>query len=276
MRKVNNIAATSLLNRALDHMTLPQPLRGLDILLTRPVGSAPGFIRQLRLEGARALNLPLLSVRVLPDSAERQVALERAESADAVVFASPTAVRACFRLRPAFRARGCVFAQGPATARSLARHGVIATTPTQGYTTEDLLHLPFFQAPKDKRIVRLAGVGGRDLLLTALSALAAEASAIALYERVAARWSVHHRALLGRFDDPVLVISSAESLHELSARLAAAEWAALRHCRLLVSSARLRSAAHEIGFVRVQLAASAASADLRAGLLALANASRGR
>ncbi len=253
-----------------------RPLRGLDVVLTRPVGSARALVRRCRNEGARCVNLPLVSIRPLPSSGTLQAALAEAEHADAVVFASASAVGACFRLRPGFHAPGLVFAQGPATARALRRYGVEPILPEQGFTSEDLLLHPFFNSVAGKRVVRLAGLGGRDLLLDRLRAQGSNVSAVALYQRMPARWNRHHRQVLEQFSDPILVISSTEGLEILLRLLDTQQRKRLRRWRMLVSSARLEAAARAVGFDRVHRAASAASADLRAGLSTLAKASRGR
>jgi hypothetical protein len=72
------------------------------------------------------------------------------------------------------------------------------------------------------------------------------------------------------------VVSSAEVLEALPGRCDAAQWARVRRWRILVSSPRLEAAARLAGFTHVYVARSAASADLRAGLTALAEAPRGR
>lgn len=263
-------------NCGVNHMHSLQPLRGLDVVLTRPVGSARALVRRCCGEGARCVNLPLMSIRALPATCALQAALANAEHADAVVFASATAVRACFRVRPGFHAPALAFAQGPATARALRRCGVEPILPDHGFTSEDLLRHPFFDTATGKRVVRLSGLGGRDWLLDRLRAQGSDASAIALYQRVPARWNRHHHQALGRFADPVLVISSSEGLEVLPRLLDAGQWERVQRWRVLVSSPRLEAAARAAGFKRVHRAASAASADLRAGLLTLAKASRGR
>lgn len=263
-------------NCGVNRMQSQRPLRGLDVVLTRPVGSARSLVRRWCSEGARCVNLPLVSIRPLPASHTLQAALAEAEHADAVVFASATAVRACFRLRPTFHAQGLVFAQGPATARALRRYGVEPILPEQGFTSEDLLRHPFFDTVAGKRVVRLAGLGGRDLLLEQLRAQGCSVSAVALYQRMPARWNRHHRQVLEQFSDPILVISSSEGLEILLRLLDAQQLKRVRRWRMLVSSARLEAAARAVGFDRVHRAASAASADLRAGLSTLTKASRGR
>jgi uroporphyrinogen-III synthase len=256
--------------------TLSTPLRGIHIVLTRPVGSGKSLQLRLGSDGAHCVNLPVLAIRTLVASDALHAALDSAARADALVFASPNAVRACFRLCPQFRPRGLVFAQGPATAQALQRRGLQPIQPEHGFTTEDLLRHPFFAAVAGRRVLRLAGQGGRDLLVNSLRERGCDAAAIALYRRAPARWQKRHRDLIGTLVDPILVVSSAEVLDGLAAHCDGAQWARVRGWRILVSSPRLESAAGQLGFAHVHLARSAASADLRAGLLALTEASLGR
>jgi uroporphyrinogen-III synthase len=252
------------------------PLAGLDLVLTRPVGAADAMARRWRSEGARCINLPMYSIRVLSASAALTASLRAAMLADALVFASPNAVSACLHHCPDFSPVGRVFAQGPATAKALRRHGIEASAPAQGYTSEDLLADPYFASVAGHRIVRLAGEGGRLLLIETLTRAGALASAIALYRRQPARLDLRHRRALDGLQDPVLVVSSLESLERLPQVLADLGRSDLYASRLLVSSGRLRLRAAALGFARIHEAHSAASADLRAGLEVLAEASRAR
>jgi uroporphyrinogen-III synthase len=245
-------------------------------VLTRPVGSGKSLQHRLGGDGAHCVNLPVLAIRALPVSDALHAALDSAARADALVFASPNAVRACFRLRPQFRTRGLVFAQGPATAQALRRRGLQPIQPEHGFTTEDLLRHPFFAAVAGRRVLRLAGQGGRDLLVNSLRERGGDATAMALYRRAPARWHKRHRDLIETLVDPILVVSSAEVLEGLAAHCSPTQWARVRSWRILVSSPRLEVAAIQAGFARVYRASSAASADLRAGLLALTEASLGR
>lgn len=245
-------------------------------MLTRPVGSAKALCRRLERDGADCVNLPVLAIRNFPAEEALIGLLASAVHVDAVVFASPTAVRACFRLCPQFRAPGWVFAQGPATARALLRKGLPSIQPEQGYTSEDLLLHPYFDAVAGKRVLRLSGQGGRDLLVSQLRARGCDASVIALYRRVPARWQKRQLDLIDTLVDPILVVTSAEALQVLVQRCVPEQWARIRRWRILVCSSRLEAAAYQQGFRRIHLARSAASADLRAGLLALAEASQGR
>src|SRR5664279_5854426 len=102
------------------------PLAGATVVVTRPVGSGHALRRRVLAGGGMALGLPGLSIRALTPSAALRSALERARTADIVIFVSPMAVRCAFALRPKLRfARSTVVCSvGAATARGLAQRGV--------------------------------------------------------------------------------------------------------------------------------------------------------
>ena len=246
------------------------------VLLTRPLGEADHLLRLLRGDGWSCRNIPLFALRDLPASAVLQADLRQAERADALVFASPNAVRACFRLRPEFAPTGQLFAQGPATARALRQRGLPCSTPSAGFTTEDLLAHPYFSDIHGRRILRVSGTNGRELLLASLRDRGAQARVLALYARVPVPWTSRHLRCLTASVDALWVVSSKDSVIELRQRLMQPTLQHALHWPLLVSSHRLAEIAHDLGFTRLHTAASAASADLRAGLQALKDRSQSR
>ncbi len=236
----------------------------------QPAQTAAARVGELQALGAVCLNLPVLATRWLAPTPARLVALQQAQSADDLVFASPNAVVGCLRLLPDFRPQGTVYAQGPATRAALAAQGIDARLPTAGFTSEDLLDAAEWRQPGGRRVVRIAGVGGRALLLESLAARGADTAAIAVYRRVRRALSRSRLAALAALHSPILVISSAESVHALSGRLPAAAWQQLRQRPWLVSSPRLAELAGASGSREVLLARSAAWVDLRASLQFLA------
>lgn len=244
------------------------PLKGTEVVFIRAAGHH--FCQRLRALGARCFNLPVITVHPLPDTPALQAALSAAEQSDAVIFASPNAVRFCYQIRPDFAPCGQVFGQGPATQAALRRHGVSAHIPVSGYTSEDLLANPWFTEIRGKQIVRISGIGGNDVLLHNLLERCALATTLALYERRPGRLTRRHFESLNHCKKPVLVITSAEILQILPSLVPIASWQWLRQQHLLVSSPRLEAAAQHAGFDQITRAASAAWADLRASLLAMA------
>lgn len=232
--------------------------------------TAGARVAELQMLGATCLNLPVLGIRWLAPTVTRVGALRSAQSADYLVFASPNAVAGCFRLLPGFRPQGRVYAQGPATRAALAAHGIAARLPSAGFTSEDLLEEPDWRELCGRRVVRIAGVGGRALLLQSLVARGADATAIAVYRRTTRALSPSRLAALTALARPVLVISSAESVQALARRLPPTVWQSLRSTPWLVSSPRLAELAAANGSREVWVARSAAWVDLRACLESLA------
>jgi len=248
----------------------PLPLSGCAVVLTRPAGSETEALADLRRLGAEACNLPVIDLQPLPISQALLTGLEAAELTDAVVFASPAAVQFCFLHKADFAPRGSVFAQGPGTQQALAARAIAALVPTAGFTSEDLLELPWFQQVAGKSVVRIGGRGGREELVETLLARRAKAQAVAVYERQTAYLGPSQIQALASMVDPLLVITSAETLHSLPGLLPEKLRQHLRAGRILVSSPRLAHLAQHAGFARISVAASAVWADLRASLLGLA------
>jgi uroporphyrinogen-III synthase len=84
-----------------------------------------------------------------------------------------------------------------------------------------------------------------------------------VYQRVAPRLDRRHvEALLQLPASALVLLSSAEALHNLCRILPPTALARLFAATAIVSSERLASAARAAGFARIELAASALSADL--------------
>jgi len=91
-----------------------------------------------------------------------------------------------------------------------------------------------------------------------------------VYRRMPARLDRRHFAALSRLSRSACVLlSSTEALHNLRGQLPAPALAHWLAATAVVSSERLAVVAREAGFARVHVAASALSADLLAGALAL-------
>lgn len=252
-------------------MLIPEkPLAGYAVVLVQAAPSATARVAELRALGADCLNLPVLATRWLDGTAARLDALRQAQLADYLVFASPIAVAGCFLLMPNFWPQGVVYAQGPATQSALAAAGVAARLPANGFTSEDLLNEAEWREPRGRQVVRIAGQGGRELLLASLAARGAVTAAVAVYRRVTRPLSHARLQALGRLPRPLLVITSAEAVRALAQRLPAAAWQRLQRGPWLVSSPRLAELAAHSGCSRVLLARSAAWVDLRATIQTLA------
>ncbi|HEY6943181.1 uroporphyrinogen-III synthase, partial [Dokdonella sp.] len=78
-----------------------EDLAGATLLITRPSGTARGFVSRARARGARPLSLPGLALRA-GDAPGTLRALRNARGADVWIFTSPAAVRFAFGAAPAW------------------------------------------------------------------------------------------------------------------------------------------------------------------------------
>jgi len=242
-------------------------LAGATIVVTRPAGDARELMTAARAQGAEALALPGLALRATRSAAVVIAQLQTAAHADAWIFSSPAAVRFAFRLLPDLSAarHGPVFGVGAGSARALAGHALHAVIPRERSDSEGLLALPELSDVRGRRLALIGAAGGRDLIASTLRERGATVDEIHVYERVAPRLTQRHFEALGRADDPVIMLlSSAQALAHLVARLPPRLLERLRRQTLVVSSERLAGIAQDEGFVNIVHARSAMPDELLA------------
>jgi len=160
-----------------------RPLYGRSVAVTRAREQASGLAARLRELGAEVVETPVISVVPLdppPPDASRY---------DLVCLTSPNGVRLLFeRLAAAgLDARALhgarVAAIGPATARALREHGIVADVLPARAVAESLVEA-LGDAPVKRALIARAKVA-RDVLPDALRARGAEVDVLELYETVA-------------------------------------------------------------------------------------------
>lgn len=244
-------------------------LAGATLVLTRVGDHASALRKRIERAGGRVVCVPGLSLRATPDPAALQRKAEGVmESADALVFTSPTAVRFLFRLLPAssLAPNARIFAIGAGTRRALARHRVAALAPEGRSDSESLLALPELANVHGWRIALVGAAGGRDLLAATLTARGAQVEPLHVYQRAQPHLDRRHFDALAQAADPlVMLVSSAAALANLTELLPADLLARLRAQALVASSARIAALAREKGFIQVGVAASALPDDMLDG-----------
>lgn len=243
-----------------------QSLRGVRVLITRPVGQGRALARQVRALGGEPLLLPGVALRAVEPQARVRSALESALEGDVVLFTSPAAVRFAARLAP-FDGRACIGAVGRATADALRRHGVNEViAPADRQDSEGLLAHPGLAAVRDRAVAVVGAPGGRGVLQKRLREHGARVVDVHVYRRVPARLDRRHRqavdSLRGRH---VMLLSSVQTLRHLQAAFDDAHWQHIVAGVAVVSSERVGAAARQAGFVRVVRAASALTDALLVG-----------
>jgi uroporphyrinogen III methyltransferase / synthase len=160
-----------------------RPLAGRRVAVTRAREQASGLAARLRALGAEVLETPAIRIVALAPPAPE------IERYDLVCLTSPNGVRLLFeRLAAAGRdARALhgarVAAIGPATARALREHGVIADVMPERAVAEALVEA-LGETTVRRALIARARVA-RDVLPDALRACGAEVDVLELYETVA-------------------------------------------------------------------------------------------
>lgn len=239
----------------------------IGIVLTRPAGRARAFAARLSARGYAVAALPGSSIGSPPDPDRARSALRAARRAEVVVFLSPAAVAAAFKLVPSLRfgRRTTVLAPGPGTRAALRRRGVDAICPAARYDSEGLLALPALDGVAGKRVVIIGAAGGRDLLGRTMRARGATVEEVWVYVRRAARLDRRHFESIAALPAEIVSVwSSVDALAHLAAGLPPGVFDRLRRSIAVASSERVAAALGERGFVRVMRAASARPVDLLA------------
>jgi uroporphyrinogen-III synthase len=238
------------------------PMRGRIVVITRPAGTATALARRVRVGGGVPLLLPGLALRRVADDASAREGLQAALAEDVLIFSSPAAVRFAAALG-SLRTLATVLAVGQGTARALRRHGIHAPLAPARQDSEGVLDHPALDELHGRHIALIGAPGGRGLLREQLLARGAQLRELHVYQRVAPRLDRRHvEALLQLPASALVLLSSAEALHNLCRILPPTALARLFAATAIVSSERLASAARAAGFARIELAASALSADL--------------
>ncbi len=229
-------------------------LRGLGVLVTRPVHQSQPLCELIRRAGGRPLCFPALEIRPprRPETARKL--LRGLEGFALAIFISPNAVR--YGLQIIREAGGPppgleLAAVGEATARSLAEAGCPPSlVPAERYDSEALLETSRLRHVAGQRILIIRGEGGRARLGEALRRRGAEVVYAEVYRRacpdaraddLVARWA----------EIDVVTATSNEILDNLVHLFGAAHRSLLQKTPLLVISERMQTHARGLGFRRL-------------------------
>ncbi len=157
-------------------------LDGWTVVVTRPAQQSAGLVAQLEAAGAHVLAWPTLTIEALAvDVAQREQWTP--DRHDWLIYTSVNAVEHALRLWPGPQTAR-VAAIGRATARALRARGVdVDVTPPSGANSEALLATPTFIGVQGRRILILAGQGGRETLRRVLVSRGADVCVAELYVR---------------------------------------------------------------------------------------------
>src|SRR5262245_21769115 len=141
-----------------------QPLRGKNIVVTRPAHQEAGLAARIRAAGGDAICFPVIEIRDVEDPRALHAVIDRLHEFDLAVFISPNAAArglSAIAARRVLPPRLAFAAIGPGGVKELARFGVTdVIAPARRYDSEALLELPQLAQLHGKRVVIFRGEGG--------------------------------------------------------------------------------------------------------------------
>jgi len=218
-----------------------KPLQGLTIAITRPINQAKKLSALIEQEGGTPILFPLIEITPLYDYSQFEAVINEIETYDWAIFISSNAVQ---NAMPRIAKRGIppslkFAAIGPVTASELQSFGVKdVLIPNDRFDSESLLALPEMQAVKNKRILIVRGIGGRDVLAECLKARGAQVSFAECYQRINPQTDCNlFTQLWADKKLHAIVVTSSEAMRHLLDLAGDADW--LHHVTLFVNHARV-------------------------------------
>ena len=219
----------------------PKPLQGLGIAITRPTNQAKKLSALIEQAGGTPILFPLIEITPLYDYSQFEAVISDIKTYDWAIFISSNAVQNGMpRLVKQGIPKNLNFAAiGPVTASELQSFGIEEVLiPKDRFDSESLLALPEMQAVKNKKILIVRGIGGRDVLADSLISRGAQVTFAECYQRVNPQTNCdllanlyHEKKLHG------IVVTSSEAMRHLLDLAGDADW--LKHVTLLVNHTRI-------------------------------------
>ena len=232
-------------------------------MVTRPMHQTKKLQALLEEQGAQVLLLPTIEIKPLPLGTQAKALLQKIHGFDVVIFVSANAVNAFLSqldISLVDMRKVKIGAIGAATASRLDQAGLpVSLLSADGrYQSESLLALPELQEAKNKSILILRGIGGRQLLGDELQKRGAAVRYLELYQRCPIALAPHTLAELNQHPVDIITTYSREALENLVSMLQN-EWPALHQTPLLVVSEAMQYLGKKLGFTREILLAGQVS-----------------
>ena len=226
-----------------------QSLTGIGIAITRPVDQAKKLSALIEQAGGTPILFPLIEITPLNNYSQFEAVISEIETYDWAMFISSNAVQnAMPGIAKLGIPRSLKFAAiGPVTASELQSFGVKdVLIPNDRFDSESLLALPEMQAVKNKRVLIVRGIGGRDVLAESLKARGAQVTFAECYQRINPQTNCDLLANLYREKKlHGIVVTSSEAMRHLLDLAGDADW--LQHVTLFVNHARIAELPLQLG-----------------------------
>lgn len=227
------------------------PLKGLNIVVTRPRDQAVGLTQSITELGGNAILLPLLEITPATDASELNALKQHLSTYDLLIFISPNAVRYGMDALGTVPNNVRVATVGQSSAQALRDRGISQViAPTERFDSEALLALPVLQNVANWKVAILRGNGGRELLGDTLKAHGAQVDYVACYAR--SKPTLDADSVL-KANPHALNVTSSEALGNLWQGLTDAHKVRLANLPLFVPHARIAELAQQQGWKNVIL-----------------------
>lgn len=158
------------------------PLKGLKILVTRPIRQAVGLVELIKQQGGEAVVFPVIEITAI--NIQQWVEWNPRQT-NWLVFISRNAVEYFLQGHPQpLPAHIKLAAAGEGTAQTMRKHGLtVNLQPELSNGSEGLLQLPEWQQMEQQQVVIVRGEGGRELMADTLRARGATINYLEVYRR---------------------------------------------------------------------------------------------
>lgn len=242
---------------------MPKPSSApLPVLVTRPASQAEEICPSLAALGCDVIRQPMLKIERVAETSAIKSQFMDIDLFDAVIAISRNAAEVGLEYLDQYWPQWPVeidwIAIGPITADVMMKQGLAAKMPEAQFDSEGALQMAELQNVAGKKILIWRGVGGRETLASTLRQRGAKVVYAELYQRLVPEYNEQdwQQVLI---ESPLLLVSSGQGLEAIAAqqpRISA------RVRGIIAPSRRVAELAESLGFINIQIAASAQDADM--------------
>ncbi len=226
------------------------------ILVTRPRHQAEHLCELILNSGGESILFPTIEIQPVIDSEKLSTQFQNTNEDDFILFVSRNAVKIAFDHyieETDLTERIQFVAIGAGTADALADMNInnVLHAGIQA-DSETLLQLPELQAGqiRDKKILIVRGVGGRELLAGVLKARGASVDYAEVYTRSLPKYEMKDSHEIWNDIKPdAVIVSSNDGLNNLMNLISENDWQQLFSTRLVAMSTRTADLAKVLGFI---------------------------
>jgi uroporphyrinogen-III synthase len=246
---------------------MTQPLANIGVAITRPIDQAKKLSQLIQEAGGTVIPFSLIEIVPLSDYNQFEHAIRHLTSYDWVIFISSNAVQNGMprMVKSGVPAHLKFAAIGPVTAQELKQFGAKEVLiPQNRFDSESLLALPEMRDMKNKKVMIVRGVGGREVLAETLKTRGAEVTFAECYQRINPQMNTNLLANLYKEKKlHGIVVTSSEAMRHLLDLAGDASW--LKQVIICVNHARIAETAINQG-LRVRVTESMGDEQMLATL----------